>query len=63
VGYLVDPAGKVISAYVVRSTRPEFESEAVGAVSQWRFKPGKKGGVSVTARMQTPIVFTLMNES
>ena len=63
IGFIVDATGAVTSAHVLRSTRPEFESEALGSVSRWQFKPGKKGGLAVSTRMQVPIVFTLNNES
>ena len=36
-----------------------IEEAAVAAVSQGKFKPGRKGGGDVNTHMQVPIVFTL----
>ncbi len=59
VEYIVGPEGNVLSAYAVSSTRREFESPAIHAISQWRFQPGLRGGHAVNVRMQVPIVFAV----
>lgn len=59
VEFIVDTNGNVVNASVVRSSRVEFEANAVAAVSKWKFKPGQKAGRTVNTRMQVPIVFTL----
>ena len=59
VEFIVDVHGQVQNAYALRSSRTEFESAAVQAVSKWRFRPGRKDGRAVPTRMQVPILFTL----
>jgi TonB family protein len=59
VGFIVDSAGNVCSAYAVKSTLVEFGAAAVEAVNKWKFRPGQKGGIPVNTRMQVPIVFAL----
>lgn len=59
VEFIVDTTGAVQNAQAVRSSHREFEAAAVQAVSKWRFKPGRRGGRAVYARMQVPIVFNL----
>lgn len=62
VDFIVDADGNVRNAYALRSTRPEFETAAVQAVGQWKFRPGRKGGRAVNTHMQVPIEFTLSDE-
>jgi periplasmic protein TonB len=62
VEFIVDTNGNVMNAFAVRSSRSEFEANAVSAVSKWKFKPGQKGGRNLNTRMQVPIVFTLNQE-
>jgi RNA polymerase sigma factor (sigma-70 family) len=59
VDFIIGKDGNVRNAYALKSSRPEFEAEAVGAVSQWKFLPGRKGGQDVNTHMQVPIVFSL----
>lgn len=59
VEFVVDAEGNVQDAVARRSSRPEFESAAVDAVSKWKFLPGQKGGVNVNTRLQIPIVFSV----
>jgi RNA polymerase sigma factor (sigma-70 family) len=59
VDFIVDRGGNVVNAIAAKSSRREFESAAVEAVSQWEFSPGKKGGRNVNTRMQVPIVFSM----
>jgi protein TonB len=59
VGFIVDSAGQVRDAYAVRFSRREFADEAVRAVLQWKFSPGRRSGVPVNTRMQIPLVFNL----
>ncbi|HVU18920.1 MAG TPA: TonB family protein [Candidatus Didemnitutus sp.] len=58
VEFTVDSAGSVISAYVVSSSRHDFEEAAVRAVLHWRFEPGRRNGRIVPFRMAIPINFT-----
>jgi TonB family protein len=62
VDFIVDANGDVTNAKAIRSSRAEFESYAVAAVSKWKFAAGKKGGVDVPSRLQVPIVFTLAGQ-
>ena len=59
VAFIVTSKGDVVDAYAIRSTRREFERNAVEAVMKWKFRPGKKGGRSVNTKMNVPIRFTL----
>jgi protein TonB len=59
VDFIVDTAGNVRNIHVITSTRAEFEEAAVEAVSNWRFKPGRKEGRAVNVHMEESIVFTL----
>lgn len=59
VDFVVDPEGNVQNAFALRSSRVEFESAAVEAVSKWKFRPGRKDGRDVNTHLQVPIVFTL----
>jgi len=62
VDYIVDVEGNVRNAFAASSSRREFESAAVEAVSKWKYRPGKKNGQVVNTHMQVPIVFTLNND-
>jgi protein TonB len=59
VGFIVDSTGLVRDVHAVRSSRREFADEAVRAVLQWKFSPGRRSGVPVNTRMQVPLVFNL----
>jgi protein TonB len=59
VDFIVDPNGNVRNAFVLRSSRPEFEESAVRAVSKWTFIPGQKNNHAVYTHMQVPIRFNI----
>ncbi len=59
IDFIVDTNGNVANAHAVKFTHEEFATSAVAAVSQWKFRPGRKGGAPVNTRMQVPVVFTL----
>lgn len=59
VQFIVDEKGFVHDCVALNSTNPEFEGPAIDAVSQWRFKPGVKGGRPVACQMMMPIGFKL----
>lgn len=60
VGFMVDSEGNVRNAYVIRSSRREFEAEALRAVTRTRFKPGRKNGADVNTRnVSVPILFNI----
>ncbi len=62
VDFVVAKDGSVVNAYALRSSRAEFEADAVAAVRQWHFKPGTREGKPVDTHMQVPVVFTLDEE-
>ena len=55
---LIDEKGDVVAREIAKSTRREFEEAALTAVKKWKFKPAKKAGAAVKARMVLPIQFT-----
>jgi periplasmic protein TonB len=60
VGLVIDSEGNVRNPYIISSTHREFESEALRAISRWKFKPGRKNGVDVSTRnVRLPIVFNM----
>ncbi|MCW5548659.1 MAG: energy transducer TonB [Opitutaceae bacterium] len=60
VEFIVDTAGRVQNAFVVRSTHRGFEAAALQAIGQWRFSPGRQDGRAVnTGRVQQLFTFTL----
>lgn len=54
---VIDETGNVVERTVMKSTRSEFEPAALQAVQQWKFKPAKKAGVAVRAKIAVPIKF------
>jgi TonB family protein len=59
VDFLVDETGAVQNAHIVSAGDTEFETQALAAVKQWRFTPGKKDFRVTATHMQVPIVFSL----
>ena len=57
VGFVVDTRGVPVDAFILRSTRREFDAPAIAAVQEWRFKPATVDGRPVNTRMTVPIVF------
>lgn len=57
VEYVVDREGKVVKAWTVSSTRREFEAAAMGAVSQWEYSAGMRGGRKVNTKVREVFVF------
>ncbi|HWA26476.1 MAG TPA: TonB family protein [Lacunisphaera sp.] len=57
VEFVVDTAGRVVTAEAVRWTHREFVDPAVRAVLRWRFEPGTLNGRRVSFRMAVPIEF------
>lgn len=55
--FMVDEQGRVQNPKVQKSTDPVFDKPALGAVKQWKFEPGKRGGQPVRFRMRVPITF------
>lgn len=64
VGFIVDAEGNVRDPFVVRSSNPAFEAEALRAAARCKFRPGRKGGVNVSTRnVILPYGFTLTDNS
>jgi len=62
VSFVVDEEGRVMAALVEPdqdepAADPAFESAALAAVEQWRFKPGLKRGEPVKVAWRVPIEF------
>lgn len=54
----IDENGDVAECTVAKSTRPEFEQAAVNAVGKWKFRPARKAGENVKAKVNIPIKFS-----
>jgi TonB family protein len=61
VEFVIGVDGRVTDIEVIRSSRDSFASAVLYAVSQWRFRPGRKGGVPVNVRAMQKIPFSLGN--
>ncbi len=61
VEFVVDTAGRVVTADAVRWTQRDFVDPAVQAVLRWRFEPGTINGRRVNFRMAIPIEFIATN--
>ena len=61
VEFVVDTAGRVVTAEAVRWTHRDFVDSAVRAVLRWRFEPGTINGRKVSFRMAIPIEFIATN--
>jgi len=59
VEFVCDSNGDVRDAHVLKSDNIAFNAAAIDAISKWKFRPGKKGGHTVAARMQQPFVFSI----
>ena len=62
VDFIVQPDGSVTDVQVISADQPEFGTNAVAAVRQWRFAPGRSAGVAVRTHMRVPMVFQLSLE-
>lgn len=57
--FVVDKNGDVVNPVVVRGIGGGCDEEAVRAVSQAKFKPGKQRGQTVSVKMSVPVTFKL----
>lgn len=55
----IDEKGNVTEPKVIKTSHPAFADPAVEALSKWKFKPAKKGGVVVPIKITIPIQFTI----
>ncbi|HEX2861828.1 MAG TPA: energy transducer TonB [Lacunisphaera sp.] len=58
VEFVVDTAGRVVTADAVKWSHREFVEPAIRAVLRWRFEPGTMEGRKVRFRMAVPIEFS-----
>ena len=58
---IVDTNGNVRDPFIVSSSNPAFEAPALQAISVWKFKPGKKGGMPQNTRVRVPFGFKLQD--
>ncbi len=59
VQFVVDEQGRVVDPVVVRSVGAGLDEEAVDAVKEMKFKPGKQRGKPVRVKMSLPVTFKL----
>lgn len=62
VDFVVDSAGDVRNARVIRSTVRELEQSALEAVRLWKFDPGMVGERVVNSHLQMPLVYKMNPE-
>jgi len=59
VQFVVDESGAVVDPFVVRGIGAGCDEEAIKAVQQARFTPGKQRGKAVRVKMSLPVTFRL----
>lgn len=59
VAAIVNAAGEVREAKVVKEGQVELDRAAVAILSKWRFRPGRKDGRPVSSRLVLPVAFSL----
>jgi protein TonB len=62
VEFVCSASGEVMDPHIVKSTNHAFDNAAIDAILKWRFRPGKKGGRAVGARMQQPFSFSITED-
>jgi len=55
---IIGEDGKVIDAYVHKSSNEKLNDSSVQAVKKWRFKPGKIGGKSSVCKILIPFRYS-----
>ena len=55
----IDEKGNVTDPTVVKTTNEAFSQPALEALSKWKFKPAKRGGVAVPIKITIPIQFSV----
>jgi len=54
----IDEKGNVVEPKVLKTSHQAFAEPALEALSKWKFKPAKRGGVAVSIKITIPIQFT-----
>ena len=54
---VIDETGAVIASEIKKSTHAEFETPALAAVANWKFKPATLADKAVKVRVSLPIRF------
>lgn len=62
IDFIVGADGRAHQAYALTATHPAIADAAVAAIEQWTFQPGRKGGKSIPAHMQVPVVFKISDD-
>jgi len=55
---IIGEDGKVVDAYVHKSSDERLNEESVKAVKKWRFKPGKIGGKATVCKILIPFRYS-----
>jgi len=55
----IDEKGNVTEPTVVKTTNEAFSAPALEALSKWKFKPAKRGGVAVSIKITIPVQFNV----
>lgn len=55
----IDEKGNVTEPTVVKTTNEAFSAPAIDALSKWKFKPAKRGGVIVSIKITIPVQFNV----
>lgn len=59
VAVIVDAGGAVSEAKAVEEGHAELDRAAVAILAKWRFRPGRKDGRPVAARLVVPVAFSV----
>lgn len=55
----IDEKGNVTEPTIVKTTNEAFSEPAIEALSKWKFKPAKRGGVVVSIKITIPVQFNV----
>jgi TonB family protein len=58
-GGIVEPDGTMSWIHVIKSLDERLDSQAIKALGQWQFSPGRKDGVPVRVEIQIEMTFSL----
>lgn len=59
VEFICTASGEVIEPRIVKTNNHAFDNAVIDCILKWKFRPGKKGGRAVAARMQQPFSFAI----